>query len=571
MMFDDAIQQAIAVKDKAVTSIVKLGKVTSVSGGRAYVQHYGEGSASNKQYTFIDQYFPEVNDIVAMLPQGNTWIIIGKVCDTAPVQKWATVDHNHDGVYLPVAYKNKIEDSTDILELSSHVLLPNTNNVIGIGNSSKMMAASYFKSLYVDNVQVQPDRIQVTSGGNTYYLVLSYSSSTAVLTPSADGTFALGTSAKKFKEAYLGLFRGSWKSGQSTERQISWNSSNALVPDANNTVDLGSSSYVFGNAYVSRLIGALAYSSSSGNINWNSATVFAPSASDSIELGSSSKQFNAFYTKKLYLNGTEFDPSGITLNKLHTTYGTNDRDLTLSANASGMFLLPNVNNILYIGSGTYKVSGIYFVNWMNGTRSITFNSSSELYPDATNAVSLGTSSKLFKAMYATDFFGAWKYTVNGRSVAWDSSNNIVPDTTNTVSLGTSNKQYKNVYGQNLYVNGTAVTSDRRGKKDIKQLDERYEKFFSLLNPSGFKYIDGESDRTHTGFIAQEVEEAAKEAGLSENDLAVVVIDQDGRYYLRYEELVAVQAQVIQKMQRKVDSLEARIARLEALLERSMDK
>ena len=361
-MFDNAIQQAIATKDSAINAIVKLAKVTSVSGGRAYVQHYGDSAASTKQYTYIDGYFPAVDDVVAMLPQGNTWIIIGKVCDTTPTEKYATKTYVDD-TFLTTDYKNKIESS---------------NNSVTLSNAD-------------------------------------------------------------------------------------------LIPSANNAVSLGTSSALFKNAYIQRMIGSLSNTASANTIGWISNTVFAPSTSNSIELGSSSLLFKEIFSTKF----------------------TGDLD--------GKIL-----------DGSYTLS-------------------------------------------------------------WDNNHNLIPSTSNYLSLGTSLRQYKNIYGQNLYVNGTAVSSDRRIKKDIKQLDERYEKFFSLLNPSGFKYTEGESGRTHTGFIAQEVEEAAKEAGLNEEDLAVVVIDSEGRYYLRYEELVAVQAQVIQKMQRKVDNLEARIAKLEALLERSMDK
>lgn len=515
MMFDDAIQQAIAVKDKAVTSIVKLGKVTSVSGGRAYVQHYGESSASLKQYTYIDGYFPAVNDIVAMLPQGNTWIILGKVCDDTPVEKYATKTYVDD-TFLVKAYATKLDDGTNKIELSGANLLPGVDESINVGSSSKQFLTVYSKEFYDNGVRLRTDGILVTSGGNTYSLLLSYASNTATLTPSADGTFALGTSAKKFKEAYLGLFRGSWKSGQSTERQISWNSSNALVPDTNNSVDLGTSSYAFANAYITRMIGALAYSSTSGYLSWASATVLRPSANNSIELGASSYQFNAVYTNKLYLNGTEFTPGSMTVSKLHTTYGTNNRDVELTANASGMFLLPNVTNILNIGNASYKLRTLYFAEWCNGTRWVTF----------------------------------------------DSSHNILPDTTNAVSLGTSSKQYKNIYGQNIYVNGTAVTSDKRLKEDIKGLNEKHVTFFKCLRPVQYKFKNGSSGRKHTGFIAQEVEDALHEAGMTDKDMAVVVRDPDDNYYLRYEEIISVQTKVIQDLMAKVESLEARITKLE---------
>ncbi|MBP5580635.1 MAG: tail fiber domain-containing protein, partial [Ruminococcus sp.] len=108
-----------------------------------------------------------------------------------------------------------------------------------------------------------------------------------------------------------------------------------------------------------------------------------------------------------------------------------------------------------------------------------------------------------------------------QNIEFDSAHNFIPSTTNYISLGTSSKQYKNVYGQNIYVNGTAVSSDRRKKEDISPLDWRYNEFFKLLNPVAFKYTDGTSGRKHTGFIAQEVEKAVQKAGLSDKELAVV--------------------------------------------------
>lgn len=514
MIFNNAIEQALAAKDKALTSIVKLGTVTSVSGGRAKIQHYGESTPSGKEYVFIEGYYPEVGDKVAMLPQANTFIILGKISDSEAVE-YATKEYVDD-TFLEKEYKNKLEDSNNKVTLSGTELIPGLNNSIKLGKSGTQFLALYAKEIYQDGTQIDFSKIYVVSGGTTYSLTLSVSSGTATLTPSSDNVFALGNSSKKFKEAWLGLFRGSWKSGQSTERQVSWNSSNALVPDTNESVDLGTSSLHFKDAYLRRMIGALAYSSTSGYLSWASATVLRPSANNSIELGASSYQFNAVYTNKLYLNGTEFTPGSMTVSKLHTTYGTNNRDVELSANASGMFLLPNANNLLQIGNASYKLTSIYFANWHNGTRYVTF----------------------------------------------DSSHNILPDTTNAVSLGTSSKQYKNIYGVNIYVNGTAVSSDRRVKDDIKPLEEKHIAFFKALRPVQFKYKEGDSGRTHTGFIAQEVEEAVEEAGMTSQDMAVVVKDPSDRYYLRYEEIISVQTKVIQDLMAKVESLEARITKLE---------
>ena len=562
MIFDDAIEQVLATKEKAITSIVKLGTVTSVSGGRAYVRHYGDSAASTKQYTYIDGYFPEVDDTVAMLPQGNTWIIIGKVMNTAPVEKYATktyVDTVAAGL-LPVEYKNKLEDSGHTLTLSGADLLAGANEDINLGSLAIQFAKVYSKEFYENGVRLRADGILVVSGGNTYSLLLSYASSTATLTPSSDNVFALGSSSKKFKEAWLGLFRGSWKSGQSTERQVSWNSSNALVPDTNESVDLGTSSLHFKDAYLRRMIGALAQSSTSGYISWASATSLQPSANNSIDLGASGKQFNKIYANEFYINGVLFD--GTSIGSLKATYGSSTYSLDFGANNYAAYLLPSWNKKTNLGDSAHLFQFLYLQYWSDGTRNISWDSSHQLVPDTNNSVSLGSSSLKYSDLYVTNFYGAWRYTSSGRAVQWDNSNNIYPDTTNTVSLGTSSRQYKNIYGQNIYVNGTAVSSDRRVKDDIKTLEEKHIAFFKALRPVQFKYKEGDSGRTHTGFIAQEVEEAVEEAGMTSQDMAVVVKDPSDRYYLRYEEIISVQTKVIQDLMAKVESLEARITKLE---------
>lgn len=136
---------------------------------------------------------------------------------------------------------------------------------------------------------------------------------------------------------------------------------------------------------------------------------------------------------------------------------------------------------------------------------------------------------------------------------------VTVNTSNSVNVGTSSKQLNNVYAKQFYQNGTAIsTSDKRKKKSIKDLAKQYIEFFKNLRPRTFKFRDGESDRTHTGFIAQEVEEAAGAAGIDNKDLAFLCIDQDGSYGLRYEELIAVQTAVIQDLLKRVEVLEIKV-------------
>lgn len=766
MLFDNVIEQIQASKkEDAEVVIVKLGEVTSVTpGGRAYVKLYGDGSPSTKLYTYIDGYFPEQGDKVALLPQGKTYIILGKVNDENPVEIYAKIQWVKDN-FLGLEYKSIIEDANDATEkirFENYALIPTSDNRDTLGGADNNFKEIFIKKLTLDGesfTKIYQDRIFIVNSGTTYSLIATYAAGTITLTPSTNDSWALGTSAAKLKEIWTGLFRGAWKSGQSTERQLSWNSSNALVPDTNESVDLGSSSLHFKDLYIRRVIGAFAHDSTNGYIYWASATVLTPSVTESIDLGSPAKQFDKIYAKSIFFNGTEFLPDNITVDKLHTTYGGASKDLTLSADSSGVHLLPNANNSFKIGSASYKFAEIFatkFTGDLTGdltgnlkdgsSYTMGFDSAHNLVPSATNALSLGTSAKQYNKAYVKELYlngtkldpsaavttnelvddtggtsrsltmtasstgadilpsdnnafnlgsssykmkniyadevhadlvgdikngtyhlefdnnhnfapntasvvnlGAASYQFNktytkelylngdkldpesfvtdkltakygtyirtltmtasssgasilpatsntydlggnnmifkniygatlhgdldgaikdGNSdVKFDASHNWIPSTTNFISLGTSNKQFKNVYGQNIYVNGTAVSSDRRKKEDISPLDWRYDEFFKSLNPVSFKYKDGTSGRKHTGFIAQEVEEAAEKAGLSGKDLAVVVKDPEGSYYLRYEEIIAIQTKIIKELTADVEALKAKNRTLEARLEK----
>lgn len=530
MMFDTAIEQAAAIKGKAEMAVVKLGTVTSVSGGRASVQHYGESEPSSKQYTYIDGYFPEVGDKVAMLPQGNTYIIIGKVMDSAPVEKYATKDYVDTATagLLPVAYKNKLEDSdhsTENLTFSGYVLLPTTDDKDSLGSSAKNFKELYVKKLILNGTEYtgfSMDRIEVKSGGTTYSLTASVSSSTPSLIPSANDKWILGSKTYQLKESWLGLFRGKWKSGQNTERQISWNSSNAIVPDTTNAIDLGDSSHIFAEIFADSLIGVKSkyQSSSTNNMAWGSGTDYLPNNTNAVNLGSSSKQFNKVYAKEFYINGTLIDISGISTDELKATQGSSSYTLKLSVVSGGTTLQyeklePSVNGKFDLGSSSYQFRKLYLEGWTDGTRTLSYNSQHDL----------------------------------------------VPDTNNALSLGTSSMQFKNIYGQNIYVNGTAVSSDRNKKKNIEALDDRYNEFFKGLRPVSYEYKD--IPGKHTGFIAQEVEDAAEEAGLNAGDVGVVIEPESNQYYLAYQEIIAVQTKMIQDLMGKVENLEARVKKLEA--------
>lgn len=114
----------------------------------------------------------------------------------------------------------------------------------------------------------------------------------------------------------------------------------------------------------------------------------------------------------------------------------------------------------------------------------------------------------------------------------------------------------------------AKGSDRRLKKDIQDINLKYEKMFDNLLPKQYKYKEGKRD--HLGFIAQEIEENIKNVGMTALDFAGLVKwdlnnDYSGNYALRYEEFIALNTWQIQKLKTRVTDLETEISNLKLQL------
>lgn len=153
-------------------------------------------------------------------------------------------------------------------------------------------------------------------------------------------------------------------------------------------------------------------------------------------------------------------------------------------------------------------------------------------------------------------------SVAARKVIFSASA-LLPDTSGAVSLGSSSKRYREGHFDNVYINGTAVsTSDKRKKKFIKNLPDRFVNFFMKLRPVMFKYKDGTSGRSHAGFVAQEVEQAMIEGGVTSEEFGGLVIQPNGKYGLRYEEFISIQTKVIQDLYQRVENLERTVKEIE---------
>lgn len=116
-------------------------------------------------------------------------------------------------------------------------------------------------------------------------------------------------------------------------------------------------------------------------------------------------------------------------------------------------------------------------------------------------------------------------------------------------------------GSAIYANGSpvATTSDMRVKKDISNLDGKYLNLIKRLEPKTFKYDDSIalSGRTHSGYIAQDLETAINEVGLTTTDVAAFVdlFGDNTQYAIRYEELIPLLHRWIKELDERINTLE----------------
>lgn len=154
------------------------------------------------------------------------------------------------------------------------------------------------------------------------------------------------------------------------------------------------------------------------------------------------------------------------------------------------------------------------------------------------------------AVYIRDGSGSY-LQINGDVSIND---NFRPSSPGSYYLGTSS-----YYWSTAYLGSAAVVvSDRDKKKDIDYGFDKFDEFFNSLRPATFKYKDGTSGRTHHGLIAQDVEDAMKNCGI--DDFAGLVKSQrkDGNgfdFALRYEELIPMLIDQVQRLKRHIDDLE----------------
>lgn len=138
----------------------------------------------------------------------------------------------------------------------------------------------------------------------------------------------------------------------------------------------------------------------------------------------------------------------------------------------------------------------------------------------------------------------------------DCRGDFAPNVDNRYNLGAPNFVWSTIYCSTNELNG----SDRNIKNSIEALPVKYVRMFELVEPKRYKLNSGTSGRYHTGFIAQEVEDAMRACGIDSQEFAgwaaAKLDDGSETYFLRYSEFIPI-------LWAKVREQEARIRRLEA--------
>lgn len=177
-----------------------------------------------------------------------------------------------------------------------------------------------------------------------------------------------------------------------------------------------------------------------------------------------------------------------------------------------------------------------------------------------NRFSVYTGNYLYGYMgcgYGSDGSG---YTY-GAMLASANDNNYVIATNAGVRMTASGSSIYCISGSIHATSEIKVDSDRRVKEDIDYDMGRYEAFFRALRPCVYHRKGEYIQRLHTGFVAQDVEDALGAAGLAYEDFAALVNNPhlDPEYSLAYGEFAALNTYMIQRLMQRVEALERRTA------------
>lgn len=145
--------------------------------------------------------------------------------------------------------------------------------------------------------------------------------------------------------------------------------------------------------------------------------------------------------------------------------------------------------------------------------------------------------------------------VDGNSQEVQIKGDVIPNANATYDLGSRNFVWDAIYCSTDTLNG----SDRNIKNSIEALPEKYVSMFERIEPKRYKLNSGTSGRFHTGFIAQEVEDAMTSCGIDSQEFAgwAKAAREDGSetYFLRYSEFIPILWAKVREQEKRLKRLE----------------
>lgn len=145
--------------------------------------------------------------------------------------------------------------------------------------------------------------------------------------------------------------------------------------------------------------------------------------------------------------------------------------------------------------------------------------------------------------------------VDGYSQEVQIKGDVIPNADALYNLGSRNFVWDAIYCSTDALNG----SDRNIKNSIEALPEKYVSMFERIEPKRYKLNSGTSGRYHTGFIAQEVEDAMRACGIDSQEFAgwAAAKREDGSetYFLRYSEFIPILWAKVREQEKRLKRLE----------------
>lgn len=180
---------------------------------------------------------------------------------------------------------------------------------------------------------------------------------------------------------------------------------------------------------------------------------------------------------------------------------------------------------------------------------------------STGTISAGNIIQAAFGIVAGNNYGFYVKNASGSPIKlfWLTSGNVC-------TVG-SNDYATNILGKTITSSKTiTVSSDRRLKRDITVLDGRHQALLDRLRPVSYRLREDEDGKEHIGLVAQEVQEALEQSGLTNS--ALVQADSEGMLSIGYGELIGLLVDEVQtlkaQMQQQETTIETLTRRLDAL-------